>query len=153
MSLHGNRNPKTEVGTRDWDVAVIGLIMFLFGGMWTLVLWVTKAAGCFKYHSMDHTSRSVEDGADNDPNCLGFEQDVSEENFNFYYYYFTHTNPSSPSLPFSCSSHLPHTPPPICSSAMVRPPLGSQRILYSTTWRKDQGPPPEGLEIVLVIFR
>lgn len=23
-SLHGSRNPKTEVGTRDWDVAVMG---------------------------------------------------------------------------------------------------------------------------------
>lgn len=74
MSLHGNRNPKTDVGTRDWDVTVMGLIMLLFGGMWTLVLWVTKAAGCFKYCSMDHTSRSVEDdGADNDLNHLGFD--------------------------------------------------------------------------------
>lgn len=44
MSLHDNRNPKTEVGARDWDVAVIGLIMFLFGEMWTLVLWVLSTA-------------------------------------------------------------------------------------------------------------
>lgn len=62
VSLQGNRDPKTEVGTRDWDVAVIGLIMVLFGGIWTLVLRVTKAAaGCFKYCSMDHTRRSVKD--------------------------------------------------------------------------------------------
>lgn len=144
MSLHGNRNPETEVGTRDWDVTVIGLIMFLFGEMWTLVLWVTKAVGCFKYCWMGHTSRNVEDdGADNDLNCLGFEQDVSEEIF-YYYYYFTRTNPSSPSLPSSRSSHFPHTPPTLCSSVMVRPPPWIVNgFCHIATWRQDQGPPPE----------
>jgi hypothetical protein len=29
---------KTEVGTRDWDIAVIGLTMLLFGRMWILEL-------------------------------------------------------------------------------------------------------------------
>jgi hypothetical protein len=33
VSLHSNANPKTEVGTRDWGVAVIGQTMFLFGEM------------------------------------------------------------------------------------------------------------------------
>jgi hypothetical protein len=28
--LHSNGNPKTEVGTRNWDISVIGLTMFLF---------------------------------------------------------------------------------------------------------------------------
>lgn len=33
MSLHNNRNPMIEVGTTDWDIAVIGLAMFLNGGI------------------------------------------------------------------------------------------------------------------------
>lgn len=36
VSLCSNRNAKTEVGTRDWGIAVIDLTVFLFGGMWTL---------------------------------------------------------------------------------------------------------------------
>jgi hypothetical protein len=27
-----------EIGTRDWSIAMIGLTMFLFGGMWILEL-------------------------------------------------------------------------------------------------------------------
>ena len=42
MSLHSNRIPKTGVGTRDWGIAMIGQTMFLFGGIWTLVLWVRE---------------------------------------------------------------------------------------------------------------
>jgi hypothetical protein len=30
---YSNRNPEIEVGTRDLDIAVIGLTVFLFGGM------------------------------------------------------------------------------------------------------------------------
>ena len=30
VSLHSNRNPKTEVGTRNGDIAVIGLTIFFF---------------------------------------------------------------------------------------------------------------------------
>lgn len=63
MSLPGNRNPKTEVGTRDWDVAVIGLIMFLFGGMWTLVLGVTKAAAYFKVDALSTAQWTIPVGA------------------------------------------------------------------------------------------
>jgi hypothetical protein len=36
MSLHSNRNPKTDVGNGDCDIAVIGWSMILFEGMWTL---------------------------------------------------------------------------------------------------------------------
>jgi hypothetical protein len=31
---------KTEVGTRDWGIAVIGLTMLLFGRMWISGLWI-----------------------------------------------------------------------------------------------------------------
>jgi hypothetical protein len=35
VSVHSSKNQtKTEVGTRDWDIAVIGLTMLLFGRMW-----------------------------------------------------------------------------------------------------------------------
>jgi hypothetical protein len=35
VSLHSNEIlTKTEVGTRDWDIAVIGLTMLLFERMW-----------------------------------------------------------------------------------------------------------------------
>jgi hypothetical protein len=33
VSVHSKGNPKTEVGTKDWDVAVIGVTMLLFGRM------------------------------------------------------------------------------------------------------------------------
>jgi hypothetical protein len=34
---------KTEVGTRDGDIAVMGLNIILFGERETLVLWIWKA--------------------------------------------------------------------------------------------------------------
>jgi hypothetical protein len=49
---------KTEVGTMNWGTAVIGLTMFLFGGMWILGLRIWEAVECL----MDHPSRNVEDG-------------------------------------------------------------------------------------------
>ena len=33
MSLHSNKNPRTETGTRDWDISVIDLTMPLPGGI------------------------------------------------------------------------------------------------------------------------
>ena len=43
VSFHTNRAlAKTEVGTRKCDIVVIGLTMLLFGGMWTLGLWIDK---------------------------------------------------------------------------------------------------------------
>ena len=57
---------------------MIGLTIILFGGIWTLVLWVRKAVGWFKPYLMGRTSRSMEDsGAENDLNCR--DQEVSEE--------------------------------------------------------------------------
>lgn len=43
VSLHSNRNPKTEIVHRDLGVAVMGLTMYSFGGIWTLGLCVRKA--------------------------------------------------------------------------------------------------------------
>ena len=47
-SLHIHANPKIEVGTRDWGVAVIGLTMFLFGAMWILVTLDSGSIGMLK---------------------------------------------------------------------------------------------------------
>jgi hypothetical protein len=60
VSLHSNRNAKAEVGTRDWNIAVIGLTMLLLGGMWSLRLWVRKAVECFKWSLVNRPSRDME---------------------------------------------------------------------------------------------
>jgi hypothetical protein len=52
---------KTEVGTRDWGIAVIGLTMLLFGSMGISEFWIRKAVECFRWHLMGHTSRNKED--------------------------------------------------------------------------------------------
>jgi hypothetical protein len=41
----------TEVGTKDWDIAVIHLTV-LFGGMQALGLWIRKRVKCFKLDLM-----------------------------------------------------------------------------------------------------
>lgn len=56
-----NRSPKTEIGTRDWEIAVIGLTIFLLGGMWALGLWIRKTIGHYKGGLMGNTSKSMED--------------------------------------------------------------------------------------------
>jgi hypothetical protein len=46
--------------------------MLLFGGMWTLGLWIRKAVEWFKCCLMGHTSRSMEDSsAKGNLNCGG----------------------------------------------------------------------------------
>jgi hypothetical protein len=40
---------KTELGTRDWGIVVIGLPMLLFREMWILEFWIRKAVECFKW--------------------------------------------------------------------------------------------------------
>lgn len=53
--------------------------MLLFGGMWTLGLWIKKPVEFFKQGLMGHTSRSFEDNGDEgDLNC-GPARDFSEE--------------------------------------------------------------------------
>jgi len=72
VSLYSNET-KTEVGSRDWGIVVIGLTMFLFGGVWILVLWIWKAVECSKWGLMGHLSRNMED-----LNYESLAQDVSE---------------------------------------------------------------------------
>jgi hypothetical protein len=41
VSVHSSKTlTKTEIGTRDWGIAVIGLTMLLFGRIWNLGLWI-----------------------------------------------------------------------------------------------------------------
>ena len=42
MFLLSNGSSKTEDGTRDWGLVVRALSMHLFGGIWTLGVWVRK---------------------------------------------------------------------------------------------------------------
>jgi hypothetical protein len=54
---------KTEVGTREWDIAVIGLIMLLFGRMWIWIwgLWIWKVVEYFKWSLVDYLSKNMKD--------------------------------------------------------------------------------------------
>ena len=52
---------KTEVGIRDWSIAVIGLPMFLSGRMWMRGLWVWNAVESFRWGLMGHPSRNMKD--------------------------------------------------------------------------------------------
>ena len=66
---------KTGVATRNWGNAVIAL--FLFGGIWILVLLIRKAAEFFEHCLMSHTRRSM-----NDLNFGGLAQeDFEKKNF------------------------------------------------------------------------
>jgi hypothetical protein len=56
-----------KLGSGDWGVAVTGLTMLLFGGVWALRLWIRKAMDCFKWSLMVHANRSTEElGAEGD---------------------------------------------------------------------------------------
>ena len=81
VSVHSSKTlTKTEVGTRDWGIAVIGLTMLLFGRMWILGLWIWKAMECFKWGLMSHPSRNLEDFVSvSDLNCADLKQEVSKE--------------------------------------------------------------------------
>ena len=56
--------------------------MCLFGGIWTLVLWIIGAVECFKHCLMGHTGRSTENrDAKSYLNCWGLIKEDSEKNF------------------------------------------------------------------------
>ena len=59
---------KIETRTRDWGIAMIDLIMLLFGRIWV------RKVECFKHHLMGQIKRNLEY-----LNCRGLAQEVSEE--------------------------------------------------------------------------
>ena len=71
VSVHSNRNPRTEVGTRDLGIKCdMPEYVFILGGIWTLGLCVREAVGCFKYYLMGYPNRTMEGaGAEGDFNC------------------------------------------------------------------------------------
>ena len=84
VSLHSSKIlTKTEVGTREWGIAVIGLTMFLFERMWIWGLCIWKAMECFKWGLMGHPSRNMEDF---NLNCVDLAQEISKEkNFRMWH--------------------------------------------------------------------
>jgi len=81
VSVNSNKTlTKTKVGTRNWVIAVIGVIMFLFGRMWIWELWIWEAVEFFKWISMGYSSRNMEDfAADSDLNTTDPARVVSVE--------------------------------------------------------------------------
>jgi hypothetical protein len=78
VSVHSNKNlTKTEVGTRDWGIAMIGLTMLLFERIWIWGLWIWKAVECFKWGLMCYPSRNMKDFVtESDLNCEDLAQEV-----------------------------------------------------------------------------
>ena len=79
VSVHSSKSlTKTEVGTRDWGIAVIGLTMHLFGRMWILGLWIWKAVECFKWRLISYPGRAMEDFVtESGLKCADMAQEVS----------------------------------------------------------------------------
>ena len=80
VSFHSSKTlTKTEVGTRDWGIALIGLTMLLFERMWIFGLWIWNTVDCFKWGLMDHPSRNMEDlVAGSNLNCVDLAQEISK---------------------------------------------------------------------------
>ena len=79
VSVHSNKTlTKTEVGTRDWGIAVTGLTMFLIGR-----IWICKVVECFNWGLVGYSSRTIKDFVtESDLNCAALAQEVSVEDFN-----------------------------------------------------------------------
>lgn len=87
MTLPSNRNPQTEIGTRDLGTAVVGCTMFLFGGIWNVLrVWIRKVIRHFKHGLMGHPSRSMEESvAESKMNCRCLAQGCSwHKNINMW---------------------------------------------------------------------
>ena len=70
---------KTEVGTRAWTIAVVGLPMLWLGGKWILKFW--KALESFNLGLIGYPSRNMEGFvAEYDLNCIELPYMVSVEN-------------------------------------------------------------------------
>lgn len=79
VSLHSDGTiTKTEVSTREQDIAVTGWTRLIVGGMWTLGLWIRKEVECFKWSLMGHMSRIIEDNAESNLDDGGSGQEVPE---------------------------------------------------------------------------
>jgi hypothetical protein len=88
VSVHSSKTlSKTEVGTRDWGIAVICLTILLFERMWNLGLWIWNTVECFKWDLMGHPSRTMENFvAGSDLNCVDLAQEISKEkNFRMWH--------------------------------------------------------------------
>jgi hypothetical protein len=90
VSVHSSKTlTKIEVGTRDWGIAVIRVLltMILLRRMWICKLWIWKTVECFKWSLMCYSSRKMERKmedfvAESDLNYAELAQVVSvEKNF------------------------------------------------------------------------
>jgi hypothetical protein len=84
VSAHNSKTiTKTECGTRNWGIAMIGLTMVLFGRIWIWRVWIWKSLECLKWALMDYLRRNIEGfAAVSDLNCADMVQEFSVENFN-----------------------------------------------------------------------
>ena len=81
VSVHSSKTlTKTEVSTRDWGIAVIGLTMFCLEECGFGDFWIWKAMECFKWGFLAHPSRNMDDFVtENTLNCAVLTQEISEE--------------------------------------------------------------------------
>ena len=87
VSVYSSGNPKIEVGTSNWNIAVIGLTMLFFWKNMDFGTLDLQSLECFNLGLMGHPSRNMEDsGAEGHLNCVGpLAQELSvEKNFNMW---------------------------------------------------------------------
>lgn len=68
---------------------MIGIIILLFRGMWTLGIWIRKAVEYFNWGLMSNPSRNMEDSdGEGDLNSENLAQEISEEKTNILMIYW-----------------------------------------------------------------
>jgi hypothetical protein len=88
LSVHSSETlTKTEVDTRDWGIAVIGLTMLLSGRIWILGLRIWRTVECFKWSLMGYASKNRKGFiAEINLNCADLTQEGSvEKNFSVWW--------------------------------------------------------------------